>query len=62
MQELCYLKNAEDGRYEDITVFLADGLVKGVSSRISATHSASFRIDTRPMVILEEIKRRVIRY
>ena len=36
MQELCYLKNAEDGRYEDITVFLADGLVKGVSSRISA--------------------------
>jgi glutathione synthase/RimK-type ligase-like ATP-grasp enzyme len=35
IQELCYLKRAKDGRYEDITVFLADRLVKGVSSRIS---------------------------
>jgi hypothetical protein len=35
MQELCYLQSTKDGRYEDITVFLADGLVQGVTSRIS---------------------------
>jgi hypothetical protein len=35
IQELCYLQNTKDGKYEDVTVFLADGLVKGISSRIS---------------------------
>ena len=37
MQELCYLSQTKDGQYEDITVFLADGLVQGVASRISAS-------------------------
>jgi hypothetical protein len=37
MQELCYLKlkNTKDDKYQDIIVFLADGVVKGISSRIS---------------------------
>jgi hypothetical protein len=35
IQELCYLRRTKEGQYEDITVFLADGLVQGVASRIS---------------------------
>jgi hypothetical protein len=35
MQELCYLRNTKDNKYEDLIVFLTDGLVQGVASRIS---------------------------
>ncbi|CAG8762032.1 1228_t:CDS:1 [Dentiscutata erythropus] len=35
MQELCYLQNTKDNRYEDISVFIIDGVVQGFSSRIS---------------------------
>ncbi|CAG8552061.1 4664_t:CDS:1 [Dentiscutata erythropus] len=35
IQELCYLQNVEDNRYEDISVFVADGIVQGFMSRNS---------------------------
>ncbi|KAF0513781.1 hypothetical protein F8M41_017735 [Gigaspora margarita] len=35
-QELCYLQNTKDNRYEDISVFVVDGVVQGFMSRISA--------------------------
>ncbi|CAG8483795.1 4288_t:CDS:1 [Cetraspora pellucida] len=37
MQELCYLQYTKDNRYEDISVFVADGIVQGFMSRISDT-------------------------
>ncbi|CAG8777807.1 14682_t:CDS:1 [Gigaspora margarita] len=36
VQELCYLQNTKDNKYEDIAVFVADGVVQGFMSRISA--------------------------
>ncbi|CAG8741687.1 13395_t:CDS:2 [Gigaspora margarita] len=36
IQELCYLQNTKDNRYEDISVFVVDGVVQGFMSRISA--------------------------
>ncbi|CAG8766443.1 10645_t:CDS:1, partial [Racocetra persica] len=36
IQQLCYLQNTKDNRYEDISVFVADGVVQGFSSRISS--------------------------
>ncbi|KAF0553871.1 putative conserved protein, circularly permuted ATPgrasp superfamily [Gigaspora margarita] len=36
IQELCYLQNTKDNRYEDIAVFVVDGVVQGFMSRISA--------------------------
>jgi glutathione synthase/RimK-type ligase-like ATP-grasp enzyme len=35
LQELCYLSKTKDGKYQDIIVFLADGRVQGISSRVS---------------------------
>jgi len=35
LQELCYLSKTEEGKYQDIIVFLADGKVQGISSRVS---------------------------
>jgi hypothetical protein len=35
LQELCYLSKTKDGKYQDIIVFLADGQVCGISSRVS---------------------------
>ncbi|CAG8741788.1 6372_t:CDS:1 [Racocetra fulgida] len=37
IQELCYLQNSKDNRYEDISVFVADGIVQGFMSRIGDT-------------------------
>ncbi|CAG8784373.1 6210_t:CDS:2, partial [Dentiscutata erythropus] len=37
IQELCYLQNTKDNRFEDITVFIADGVVQGFGSRISSS-------------------------
>ncbi|CAG8466133.1 6242_t:CDS:1 [Dentiscutata heterogama] len=36
IQELCYLQNTKDNRYEDIAVFIVDGVVQGFGSRISS--------------------------
>lgn len=35
IQERCYLRNTPDGRYEDIAVYLIDGVAQGFLSRIS---------------------------
>lgn len=35
LQELCYLSKNETGKYHDIIVFLADGKVQGIASRVS---------------------------
>jgi len=35
LQELCYLLKTKDGKYHDIIVFLADGRVRGIASRVS---------------------------
>ncbi|CAG8604987.1 3585_t:CDS:2, partial [Ambispora leptoticha] len=35
LQKLCYLSKTKDGKYQDIVVFLADGVVRGISSRVS---------------------------
>ncbi|CAG8819542.1 6117_t:CDS:1, partial [Cetraspora pellucida] len=37
IQELCCLQNTKDNRYEDLSVFVADGVVQGFMSRISDT-------------------------
>jgi len=57
MQELCYLGRTKDGQYEDVTVFLADGLVQGIASRVSASEVINVaRGGTSQVVILSEAK------
>ncbi|CAG8825717.1 14933_t:CDS:1, partial [Dentiscutata erythropus] len=43
VQELCYLQNTKDNRYEDIIVFVADGVVQGIGSRISSKEIVNIR-------------------
>lgn len=35
LQELCCLSRTKDGKYQDIVVFLADGEMQGIASRVS---------------------------
>lgn len=43
IQDLCYLKRTEDGNYQDVAVYLVDGLVKGVVSRVSPDEVVNIR-------------------
>lgn len=55
IQERCYLRNTLDGRYEDIAVYLIDGVVQGFLSRISTNEVVNIHNGGlfQPTVLLE---------
>ncbi|CAJ0865651.1 13928_t:CDS:10 [Entrophospora sp. SA101] len=56
IQERCYLRNTPDGRYEDISIYVVDGVARGFVSRISANEIEEKKIiDIQPLLRMREL-------